>query len=217
MLQTEIESKVADCIINMLNNYNISISQDQFYRMNIVDSTDVSEEDMRAVNDEVIQYCKDNGAFAALPPFEEGAFIDREERRYTHWKVLDVEEDYFRISMDHYLLLFKDSYTNINHENVNFSQLSHKCWYLACHVIVKVKVLTKEEHMAMLKYHPDLVGLSDDLISKIRTDLVSDLIRSSCHVGGIIEEYEFYLPKDLQKIVKKGKYFTSDGAILNGT
>lgn len=217
MLQTEIESKVSECIISMLNNYNTGISQEQFYQNNIVDSTDVTEDDMRAVNDEVIQYCKENGAFAALPPFEEGSFIDRDERRYTHWKVLDVEEDYFRISMNHYPLMFKDTDANKNHENIDFNQLSHKCWYLACHVIVKVKILTKDEHIAMLKYHPDLVGVSDDIIAKIRADLISDLIRSSCHVGGVIEEYEFYMPKDLQKIVKKGKYVTPDGSILNGT
>lgn len=216
MLQTEIESKVSDCIISMLNNYNIGISQEQFYQNNIIDSTDVTEDDMRAVNDEVIQYCKDNGAFAALPPFEEGSFIDRAERRYTHWKVLDVEEDYFRISMDHYPLMFKDTDANKTHENIDFTQLSHKCWYLACRVIVKVKILTKDEHIAMLKYHPDLVGVSDDIIAKMRADLVSDLIRSSCHVGGVIEEYEFYMPKDLQKIAKKGKYSTPDGVILNG-
>lgn len=217
MLQTEIESKVSECIISMLNNYNTGISQEQFYQNNIVDSTDVTEEDMRSVNAEVIQYCKDNGAFAALPPFEEGSFIDRTERRYTHWKVLDVEEDYFRISMDHYPLMFQGTSEDPQHKNVDFSGLSHTCWYLACHVDVKVKVLTKAEHIAMLKYHPDFAGLSEDVISKIRTDLISDIIRSACHVGGVVEDYTFYLPKDLQKIVKKGKYSTSDGAILNGS
>ena len=217
MLQTEIESKVSECINNMLNNYNTGISQEQFYKNNIVDATDVTEEDMRAVNAEVIQYCKENGAFAALPPFEEGSFIDHAERRYTHWKVLDVEEDYFRISMDHYPLMFKGTVDDPTNSTVEFNSLIRPCWYLACHVVVKVKLLDKEEHMTMLRYHPDFAGLPNDVIVKMRVDLLSDYLRTEYHVGGVIESYEFYLPKDLQKIAKKGKYSTPDGVILNGS
>lgn len=218
MLQTEIESKVSECINNMLNNYNTGISQEQFYKNNIVDATDVTEEDMRAVNAEVIQYCKENGAFAALPPFEEGSFIDQTERRFTHWKVLDVEDDYFRISMDHYPLMFNGTVDDPTNSTVEFKSLIRPCWYLACHVVVKVKLLNKDEHIAMLKYHPDLIKASKDLSlsDRMRIDLLSDALMSPCHVGGVIESYDYYMPKDLHKIAKKGKYSTPEGAIISG-
>ena len=217
MQYSDIENKVSACINNMLNNYNTGISQEQFYKNNIVDATDVSEEDMQLVNDGVIQYCKENGAFAALPPFEEGSFIDQSERRFTHWKVLDVEDDYFRMSMDHYPLMFNGTVDDPTNSTVEFSSLIRPCWYLACHVVVKVKLLNKEEHMTMLRYHPDFAGLPNDVITKMRVDLLSDRLRTEYHVGGVIESYEFYLLKDLEKIYKKGKYSTPDGAILNGS
>ena len=68
---------VTDCIMGMLNKYNSGITQDQFYAMNIIDTTDVTEDDVRSVNREVIAFCRENGCYAALPPFEEGAFIDQ--------------------------------------------------------------------------------------------------------------------------------------------
>ena len=217
MQYSDIENKVSACINNMLNNYNTGISQEQFYKNNIVDATDVTEEDMQSVNAEVIQYCKENGAFAALPPFEEGSFIDQSERRFTYWKVLDVEDDYFRISMDHYPLMFNGTVDDPTNSTVEFNSLIRPCWYLACHVVVKVKLLDKDEHMAMLRYHPDFAGLPNDVITKMRVDLLSDHLRTEYHVGGVIESYEFYLLKDLQKIAKKGKYSTPDGVILNGS
>ena len=216
MQYSEIESKVAACINNMLNNYNSGITQEQFYSNNIVDATDVTEEDMRDANDAVIQYCKENGAFAALPPFEEGSFIDRAERRYTHWKVIEVADDYFRMVMDHYPLMY-NSNKDDPHPNVDFDSIIRPCWYLACHVVVKVKLLNKDEHMSMLRYHPDFTNLPNDIVTKIRVDLLSDRLRTEYHVGGVIESYEFYLLKDLQKIAKKGKYSTPDGVILNGS
>ena len=217
MQYSDIENKVSACINTMLNNYNTGISQEQFYKNNIVDATDVTEEDMQSVNAEVIQYCKENGAFAALPPFEEGSFIDQAERRFTHWKVLDVEDEYFRISMDHYPLMFNGTVDDPTNSTVGFNSIIRPCWYLACHVVVKVKLLDKDEHMAMLRYHPDFAGLPNDVITKMRVDLLSDRLRTEYHVGGVIESYEFYLLKDLQKIAKKGKYSTPDGVILNGS
>lgn len=217
MQYSDIENKVSACINNMLNNYNTGISQEQFYKNNIVDATDVTEDDMQSVNAEVIQYCKENGAFAALPPFEEGSFIDQSERRFTHWKVLDVEDDYFRMAMDHYPLMFNGTVDDPTNSKVEFNSLIRPCWYLACHVVVKVKLLDKDEHMSMLRYHPDFAGLPNDVITKMRVDLLSDHLRTEYHVGGVIESYEFYLLKDLEKIYKKGKYSTPDGAILNGS
>ena len=98
----------SECLWNMFNARNSGISREQFYANNIVDTTDVLESDMQAANDAIVQYSADNGCYAALPPFEEGSFIDRAERRFVHWKVLDVCEDHFLISFDHYpIILYK--------------------------------------------------------------------------------------------------------------
>ena len=159
--------EVSDCIMGMLNEYNSGISQEQFYHQNIVDATDVTEEDMGAVNAEVIQFCKENGCYAALPPFEEGSFIDRSERRYTHWKVLEVKDDYFRIELDHYPIIFLDETYHTMIAQGRSAELTHVCWYRACRVIVKVKLLSTEEHMDVLSYHPDFYRFDKNTCSAL--------------------------------------------------
>ena len=146
---------VSDCVLNALNNYNSGITKDQFYSMNILDVTDVTEDDMRVVNQGVIEYCRENGCYAALPPFEEGVFIDRSERRYTHWKVLEVQDDYFRLELNHYPIIFVDEETYIRVKTGDSANINHPCWYRSCKTIVKVKLLTTDEHVKMLSRHPD--------------------------------------------------------------
>ena len=209
---------VSDCILHMFDTYNSGITKEEFFSKNIIDATDVSEDDMRAVNDEVVQYCKQNGCYAALPPFEEGVFIDRSERRYTHWKVLEVKEDYFRIELNHYPIIFIDENLTRRIANGESANITHPCWYLSCKTIVKVKIFDVEEHMKMLSYHPDFETIDDkirnnpDLIRKL-----SDSLRTNCHVGGVVESYEYYMPHDLKKMVKKGKYYSSSGEFINGS
>lgn len=213
-------TEVSEVIYNMLTAYNTGITEDQFYSLNILDATDVSEDDMRSVNDGVIEYCKENGCYAALPPFEEGAFIDHSERRYTHWKVLDVCEDYFRLQMDHYPIIFVDPEDSVKFHikrfTKNYSEISHPCWYRSCRTIVKVKLLDTEEHMEAISRHPDIQQIKDK--TKLQTVLrrLSNTLKTKYHVGGVIESYEYYTNHDLKKIMKKGKYSTSDGTLVNG-
>jgi len=207
---------VSDCILNMFNSYNSGITKDQFYSMNILDATDVSEDDMREVNQEVIQYCKENGCYAALPPFEEGAFVDRSERRYTHWKVLEVCEDYFRLEFNHYPIIFVEEQTAIQIRNGNSDKIDHPCWYKSCKVVVKVKLLTTEEHITMLSRHPDFRDINNQVAKHPELIVrLSNLLKTQYHVGGVIEDYEYYMPHDLRKIVKKGKYYTSDNKFVD--
>lgn len=211
---------VSDVILNMLNGYNTGITEEQFYSLNILDSTEVSENDMRSVNDGVIQYCKENGCYAALPPFEEGAFIDHSERRYVHWKVLDVHEDYFRLQLDHYPMIFVNSEDsvkfNIKRFTKNYSEISHPCWYRSCRTVVKVKLLTTEEHMEAISHHPDVRQVKDKTKLQMLLRRLSDTLKTKYHVGGVIESYDYYTTHDLKKILKKGKYSTSDGTLVNG-
>ncbi len=211
-------AKVDSYIKSALDSYNTGISKEQFYSMNIVDATDVSMEDMNSVRTELIQYCKDNGCYAALPPFEEGAFIDKSERRYFHWKVLEVQEDYYRMELDYYPLLIVDFDTTGKHEGIDFRKLSHPCWYLAGRTTVKVKVLSDAEYIEMLSHIPEYVdhekelgNHKDEILHKFY-----DLLKSMNYVGGAIEGYEYYYTKDLMKIRKKGKYSTPNGEFING-
>ena len=209
--------QVSDCILGMFDTYNSGISKDQFYSMNIVDATDVTESDMRVVNDGVIEYCKENGCYAALPPFEEGAFIDRSERRYTHWKVLDIQEDYFLLELNHYPIIFVDSETQDRIVIGDSANISHPCWYRSCKSVIKVKLLTPEEHIEMLSRHPDFTMYAAAGMS--RADMarkLSQYLKTEYHVGGVVEDYEYYMSRDLKKMVKKGKYYTSDGKFVNG-
>ena len=209
---------VFDCVLNALNSYNSGISRDQFYSMNILDVTDVTEDDMGAVNQGVIEYCKENGCYAALPPFEEGAFIDRSERRYTHWKVLEIQDDYFRIEFSHYPIIFVDEETALRIKNGESANIDHSCWYCSCKTTVKIKLLTAEEHVKMLSRHPDFIGLEDKLLSDTSALWkLSEMLKTQYHIGGVLEDYEYYMPHDLKKIVKKGKYYTSTGEFVDSS
>lgn len=209
---------VTDCIMGMLNKYNSGITQDQFYAMNIIDTTDVTESEMASVNQEVITFCKENGCYAALPPFEEGAFVDQTERRYIHWKVLDIQEDYFLIKFDHYPVIFAANDVLEKPYNIDVSIVERTCWYRAGSVTVKVKVVTDDEHMKMLEMHPEYLEFikthknSPDVLRRL-----SAYLKTSCHVGGVLEDSTYYLSEDFKKILKKGKYYTSDGQFVNGT
>lgn len=216
--KTEYMPLVSDCILTMLNGYNSGITQEQFYNQNIVDATEVTESDMQAVNDEVIQFCQENGCYAALPPFEEGSFIDHSERRYTHWKVLEVCEDYFRIEFDHYPIIFVDGDYDKKIAEGRSAELTHPCWYRSCKAIVKVKLLTAEEHMLALSRHPDFEYFKNhpNFNKPATLQRLTEYLRTDAHVGGVIEDYEYYMPHDLKKISKKGKYSTSDGSVVNG-
>lgn len=215
---------VADCIMTMLSRYSTGVPKDEFYSKNILDVSDVAEDDMSATSPEVIQYCKDNGCYAALPPFEEGVFIDRGQGRYIHWKVLEVEEDYYRLMLDHYPIIFADN--DVADFNAGFdiaTKAGHtNCWYLAGRIIVKVKILNEDEHIEMISHHPDYVHhakamCNDDpaVMTKLLRGLSAKL-KSACYVGGVVEDSTYFLPHDLIKIKKKGKYATSDGKFVNG-
>lgn len=220
---------ISECVTGLLDGYNRGIARDEFYALNIVDTSDVVEEDMQASSSGVVSYCFENGCYAALPPFEEGAYIDKSERRYVHWKVLEVCDDYFRLQLDHYPIIFGDTDLTGRHVGVDFSELRHMCWYLANHMVVRVKVLTHEEHKQMLSHHPDFVQYADSMVAqqtknpmvaKLKKDMLldkmSEHLKSVSYVGGIVEDYEYYLPQDLIKIKKKGKYYDTAGNIING-
>ena len=202
--------EVADYLQTTLGGFNTGLSEEQFYAMNIVDATDVSIADMQAVKDKFIQYCTDNGCYAALPPFEEGSFIDKAERRYFHWKVLDVHEDYYRLEVEYYPLFLLSS--SGLHTQGDFSNFSHSCWYLAGRTTIKVKFLDAAEYLDLLSYNPDYSPSTKSLTS----DWVSDFLNTSHYIGGVVEAYEYYYTHDLEKIRKKGKYYTSDGEFING-
>ena len=206
---------VDDYIKNALDNYNTGLTKEQFYSLNIIDATDVSMEDMNNTRNEFIQYCKDNGCYAALPPFEEGSFIDRSERRYFHWKVLEVQEDYYRMELEYYPLLVVGD--KVNYDDVDFSEYSHPCWYLAGRVTIKVKVLNDSEYLEMISHLPEYVDNLKKLGSRKETFLKDfyGKMNSMNYVGGAIEDYEYYYTHDLNKMRKKGKYTTSDGEFIN--
>lgn len=209
-------SSVTDCVMRMLDGYNSGISKDAFYSNNIVDSTDVTEDDMRSVNLDVIHFCKENGCYAALPPFEEGSYIDRAERRYTHWKVLGVYDDYFRIEFNHYPILYVDGDYSEKIAQGKSAKLVHPCWYRSCRVVVDVKLLTTEDHVAMLKYHPDFEGENAKLLSDTSAlTRLSDVLKTQYHVGGVLVDYEDYHSHDFKKILKKGKYYTDDDKMID--
>ena len=208
---------VDDYIKNTLDNFNTGLTKDQFYSLNIVDATDISEDDMRNSREAMAQFCKENGCYAALPPFEEGAFIDKTERRYFHWKVLDVQEDYYRMELEYYPLLVIG--TDTDYTGVDFSSYSHPCWYLAGRVTMKVKVLDDSEYIEMLTHFPEFVDHAETLGNR-REQFLKDFsktLKDMNYVGGTIEDYEYYYTHDLTKIRKKGKYTTSDGSFINGT
>ena len=212
MADIETKSIVSDCILHMLNGYNSGITQEQFYKNNIVDTSDITEAMMKEVNDEVIEYCRENGCYAALPPFEHGSFIDRSERRYVEWQVLDVEEDYFRIEFNHYPIIHTGTYYLDLTEDI-----ARRCWYRSCRTVVKVKVLTTEEHIALLSHHPDFEYLGEKYKTPEMLEKLSNILKTTSHVGGVLESYEYFMPRDLKKIYKKGKYSTSDGQFVNAT
>ena len=209
-------SSVTDCVMHMLDGYNSGISKDAFYANNIVDSTDVTEDDMRIVNSDVIDFCRENGCYAALPLFEEGSYIDRTERRYTHWKVLGVYDDYFRIEFNHYPILYVDNDYAEKIAQGRSAELVHPCWYRSCRVVVDVKLINTEEHVAMLKYHPDFEGANAKVLSDASAlTKLSNILKTQYHVGGVLVEYEDYHSHDFKKILKKGKYYTSDGEMID--
>ena len=209
--------KVDDYIKNTLDSYNTGLTKEQFYSLNIVDATDVSLADMNAVRDGFIQYCKENGCYAALPPFEEGAFIDRTERRYFHWKVLEVQEDYYRMALEYYPLLVVGPDTT--YEGVDFSKYAHPCWYLAGRVTIKVKRLIASEYAELLSYTPDYAKYAKELENDKEGffNRFTEFLDRMHYIGGTVEDYEYYYTRDLTKIRKKGKYTTSTGEFINGT
>lgn len=220
-IPTEYYDRVANYVFGSLNSHNRGITESQFYAKNILDATGVSEKDMQKANDSVVQYCKDVGCYAALPPFEEGAFIDSEQGRYIHWHVLEVEDDSFLLGLDHYPLIAVDS-GNVRGEGVTLVSEEHKCWYLSCRVVVRVKVLTSEEHKKMLSHHPDYVMYANSLSNndpKKNLEILNKLsaqLKSDGYVGGVVESYEYFIPQDFKRICKKGKYTAPDGSIING-
>lgn len=209
---------VSDCVMHMLDNLNPGITKDEFWTKNILDTTDVTEIDMDNANSEVVNYCKENGSYAALPIFEEGAFVDRSERRYTHWKLLEICEDYFRIEFNHYPIIYIDEDYAHMYAMGDSVNMHHPCWFCMCRVVVKVKLLTAEEHIEVLSHHPDFAdkSLADRYRNPETLRKLSDHLRTQYHVGGVIEEYEYYMPNALKKILKKGKYYTSSGECING-
>ena len=214
---------VRDYITSTLDSYNRGLTQDQFYALNIIDTTGVSEEELDTAANSVIQYCKDNGCYAALPPFEEGAFIDRQERRYFHWKVLEVLEDGYRMVVEHYPLLVIDSDTTGKHSGMDFTKAVRYCWYLSGRVTIKVKALSIDEYKELLSHHPDYIDRANKQCgnnARKREELLGHLARrmqSVGYIGGVVEDYEYFYNHDLTKMRKKGKYFDADGNIINGT
>ena len=213
---------VRQFITSALDSRNRGITEDQFYSLNLIDATDVTEEELTNATEGVIGYCKDNGCYAALPPFEEGAFIDRTERRYFHWKVIEVLEDSYRMVVEHYPLLVIDSDTTGKHIGTDFTKIPRYCWYLSGRVTMRVKVLSDGEHQALLSHHPDFVDRASKLCgsnAQKRDELLqklSDRLKAAGYVGGVIEDYEYFYEHDLIKIRKKGKYFDANGNIING-
>lgn len=214
------QKKALDCILRMTSDQNSGISRAQFYSMNLIDATDVSEDDLKSANQEVISYCAENEHYAALPPFEEGGFIIRGDRIYVHWKVLDVQDDYFRLSLDHYEIACSPA----SIENMTLPELASSVsamldtlsWFRVGHVVVKVKLLTKAEHINLLKFHPEIHANVSLVTNTAMLEQLSDQLRTRSHIGGIVEDYEYFLPHMLKKIAKKGKYVTSDGTPING-
>ena len=214
---------VSDCILTMLNGYNAGLTQEQFYSKNILDVTSVSDADLSLSSSGVIQYCKDNGCYAALPPFEEGVFVDKEQGRYIHWKVLDVADDYFRISLDHYPIISVNVKNPFEDNSADKVFGDHLCWYRSCNTVIRVKILNSDEHAEMVSHHPDYVKYADAMCDgdqQKKATLLQKLsarLKSECYVGGVVESCDFYMPQDFKRIYKKGKYYTSDGQFVNGS
>lgn len=214
------ESIASVYVLHTLNKCNSGLSQEEFYSANIIDATNVTETDMHNNNDNTCQFIKDNGCYAALPPFEEGSFIDGMEKRYIHWKILDIGDDYFRLKLDHYPNI---SFHNPSGDYIEDFYTHRYCWYLACSMTVKVKVLNDEEHMQMISHHPDFVRNSLSMCNGDRQKQqmllrkLSKRLKSEIYIGGIIEDCEYYMPQDFRKLNKKGKYYTESGEYINAT
>ncbi len=240
-------SKIAEFIYTNLSLRNKGISKEEFYANNIVDFTDVLVEDMYPLDKAgKPSMCKDwfnysiqNGHYAALPPFEEGSFIDRRERRFIKWKVLDVSDDHYDMELENYPL-FADSDHPVK---------DNDCWFMATRFVVRVSFLDDEQRRYVLLNSPDIINSIDERFTTYEELMESwnkyleakKLIESgtavysplyshysemeevvknavSCDnamVGGRILEGEFYTPKAFEKIREKGKYIASDGTILN--
>ena len=212
------------CITSNIDSRNRGLSEDQFYACNLVDATNVTEADLELAKEGVFQYCKDNGGYAALPPFEEGAFVDRQERRYFHWKVLEVLEDGYRMVVEHYPLLVIDSDITGKHLGTDFTRVPRYCWYLSGRITVRVKSLTNEELQKLVSYHPDFNDLvlkhggNDARVAKdIMQKYADHMISSGYNVGGVVEDYEYFYAQDLTKLRKKGKYEDEMGNLINAT
>lgn len=208
-------------IINKLNALNKGMTKRDFFDNNIIDFTDVTYGDMMLIADEVLQFGKDNGCYAALPPFETGSFIDRSERRYTYWKVLDINEDFFRIELYHYPIFFSDYEGRPQVMDLPVLESHGECWFLACKVVMKVKLLDEKEREDIIFQNP-VVGeeLTETKNVNMRLIYAEGILKQARKndglIGGIIESCEFFTPKAFEKIGKMGKYSTPDGKVING-
>ena len=81
---------------------NGGLTREEFFKNNIIDFTMVSEDNINESIDGVRRRTKELGCLSAIPPFETGSFIDDSEHRYIVWKVLDIQDDYYRLSVDFY-------------------------------------------------------------------------------------------------------------------
>ena len=199
-------------IIESLNSKNSGVSKEEFYKSNILDFSDVSWDDMRAIDNELLRFGKENGCYAALPLFEKGSFIDTSERRFSTWEVLEVNEDYYRLKLCHYPVF---------HSFQQIEELHKYDWFMASSVTMKVKLLNEEERENILFMNPSVIDRLSRLEKNSQAGLMyaADIAMQVKHndglVGGIIENYENYLPDVVKKLRKKGKYVRTDGTFID--
>lgn len=215
--RVEIGEKAEKFFFDSLTAKNPGISEDQFYNdNNIVDFTDVSTDDMREVNDGIMEFSKINGCYAALPPFEKGSFIDRSERRFSVWQVLQVTDDYYDIKFDHYPIYhFRNGVTGEDEMRA--------CWVKAASVTVRVKKLSYEERVDIVLSNPWYDRLASEVAKRGEKNklefsaYIKDTIEQMpLEIGGVLLSSESFLPAIYKKI-GKSKMITPEGSIINAS
>lgn len=144
-----VDPRVFNFVNNELTKRNKGISFLDCMKMNIVDYTNVTSEKQKSLESEFASFIKDEGVWAALPPFEAGFYMDDSQRHYFDWLITDIDQDmsYFDMNVRVY------AKNPVMNKDVSESH----AWFCWQWIDVRVHLLSKEEHTVLNYFHPDVI------------------------------------------------------------
>lgn len=207
-----IDYRIYSFVNNELTKRNKGISFSDCMKMNIVDYTNVTSEKQKSLESELVSFVKDEGVWAALPPFEAGFYMDDSQRHYFDWLITDIDQDmsYFDMNIRVYA----------KNPVVNKDALESHAWFCWQWIDVRVHLLSKDEFAALDFFHPDVIKHMasyppltefDYLKQKNQPDTAFD--SSPYRVGGKVIINDNFFPSLKEKVLK-GKFVDEQG-ILN--